>query len=464
MLWLYFIRDFYRAGQSPSYRAATATVTAPQHHYTIHALRTAAVIFRAPLAEATITAATAEVAAGPAQEAEPTPAPAEITAAPAPAPINTYLQRLSVDGEHAFGVWDEDAGFSMFSANFERVTGLSTGECAGHDWIHSIHHTHQYAANEALLAATQGTDGRCLVQAQRISTDGEWRWLMIDIKAPSARQPGTMVLFRDLTEQKALEEALAQTESALALSDRGRSAFLSSMSHELRTPLNAIMGFSQMMKSGVFGELENTTYAEYAKHIHDSGTTLLGKINDLLEIASMESDSLALEEQEFFLSDLLTEVIEIHSHNAFAREQHLKLDCPLGELEIQGDRSKILCAISHLMANALRHSKDGGEVSLSVRLQPGDGCIISVRDSGEGITAAQLESIRTALATDSTYYHIESGGIGLGLSLAKELAERHGGRVIVDSIRRRGTVVSIMLPMDRIVRGMPTRKGLSAVK
>ncbi|MES2984870.1 MAG: HAMP domain-containing sensor histidine kinase [Pseudomonadota bacterium] len=372
-------------------------------------------------------------------------------------PLSVYLQRLSIDGEHAFGIWDEDAGFSLFSANFDRITGLSSGECAGHDWIHTVHHSQQYALNEALLQAIAGTDGRCLVQARRLNEGSDVRWLLIDIKAATSRQPNIMVLFRDLTEQKALEEALGQTEAALAMSERSRAAFLSSMSHELRTPLNAIMGFSEMMKSGVFGELGNKTYTEYAKHIHDSGSTLLGKINDLLDIASMDAGGLELEASEFFLNQMLTEAMEMHSHHAFARQQQITLDCPL-TLEINADRAKILCATSHLLSNALRHSKDGADITVSVRIQHGDGVVISVRDAGEGISSTQLDIIRNALTAQVAYFNIEPGGIGLGLSLAKELAERHGGRVLIDSIRHRGTVVSLMLPTQRIISGLPQRK------
>ena len=272
MLWLYFVRDFYRV--------ANQTQHAQQTRRSSH------------IPYSTISARTATVAYSPSLIEKITPPAAEATAqtAPvAPAPMANYLQRLSVDGEHAFGVWDEHAGFSIFSANFERVTGLSSGDCAGHDWIHAIHHHQQYNVNEALLAASQGHDGRCLVQCRSLNDEESWRWLMIDIKAATTRQPAVMVLFRDLTEQKALEEALHETQSALALSERGRAAFLSSMSHELRTPLNAIMGFSEMMTNKIFGELGNKTYSEYAQHIHDSGSALLGKINDLLEIASMDA-------------------------------------------------------------------------------------------------------------------------------------------------------------------------------
>ena len=110
------------------------------------------------------------------------------------------------------------------------------------------------------------------------------------------------------------------------------------------------------------------------------------------------------------------------------------------------------------MTNALRHSADGSPITISVRVQTDDGVIISVRDAGEGIPTAQLSTILNALAAEDTYYNIECGGIGLGLSLAKELTQRHGGRMMVDSIRHRGTVVSLILPMSRVLSGAPEKK------
>lgn len=444
MFWFYFAHGF-----SPSPEHNTASRPAAQ---------VACVAVRHPAPEAaSATRCAAKRQADYAVRSRPdflpgTPAaPAELS------PLSAYLQRLNVEGEQAFGVWDEEAGFSLFSANFERVTGLSSGECAGHDWIHTIHHTQQYAVNEALLAALGGQDGRCLVQMRRLREEAQSRWLMLEMKAATAHSPGVMVLLRDLSEQKALEEALRQTESALAMSERSRSGFLSSMSHELRTPLNAIMGFSEMMKSGVFGELNHPTYVEYAKHIHDSGSTLLGKINDLLDIASMDAGGLQLEENIFPLRSMLAEVIETHTHQAFRREQKIRLDCP-HKLEINGDRAKLMCAVSHLLTNALRHSKEDCEISITVRVQADDSIILSVRDAGEGITQAQLDIIRHALNADTAYFNIECGGIGLGLSLTRELACRHGGRVMIDSLRHRGTVVSMILPISRVVSGLPHPK------
>ncbi len=382
---------------------------------------------------------------------------ATTSAAIVSAAMSPYLACLSEDGDHSFALWDEEAGFSYFSANFERVTGLTTDECTGHEWIHRVHPLQQYNVNEAILAALSGHDGQCLVQLCRLTQDASERWVMMDIKATTTERPFVMVLMRDMSAQKSSEFALKKAQNALALSESSRAAFLSSMSHELRTPLNAIMGFSEMMLSGIFGPINNPTYSEYLNHIHDSGATLLGKIDDLLDIASMNADGLALDETAFQVGDMLSEAMAIHTRHAFTRQQRITIDCAEG-IELFADRAKLICATSHLISNALRHSADGANITLRVRLNPDDGLILSVHDTGEGISTRQLAIIRDAFAADEAYFNIECGGIGLGLSLTKELAARHEGRVMIDSIRHRGTVVSVILPPARVTSGMPKRK------
>ncbi len=284
---------------------------------------------------------------------------------------------------------------------------------------------------------------------------------------PSPHDPASLAQVAVGDEIPTIEHLLRRVnelEAALAVSDRGRDAFLSSMSHELRTPLNAIMGFSEMISKGVFGAIENPTYQEYAGHIHASGSSLLGKINDLLDIASLDAGGILVEEEDFCLADLLAEAVEIHSHKAFEREQHLRIDCA-ETIRLWADRRKLLCALTHFLSNALRHSATGAEILLMVRIQPDDGVIMSVRDAGDGIPTAQLEVIRHALQQESSYRNIEPGGIGLGLALSRELAAQHQGRLMIDSIRHRGTVVSMILPKERILAGMPAkrRRGLELV-
>ncbi len=267
----------------------------------------------------------------------------------------------------------------------------------------------------------------------------------------------TLAAQANATREETLIEALERLQAELRVAEDGRSAFLSAMSHELRTPLNAIMGFAEMMKNGVHGPVGNPTYAEYAMHIHDSGGELLSKVNDLLSIGSMNANEFMLDESVFPLSELLAEAIAVHSHAAFAHGMQIRLDAPK-HIEIEADRRQLLCALAHFLSNAINHSAEGKEIIITVRLQPDDGLILSVRDQGEGIAPAQLNAIREALQQDASYFTIKGGGIGLGLALARELAARHGGRIMIDSIRHKGTVTALILPKQRVVKGMPVKK------
>jgi PAS domain-containing protein len=178
MYWLYFARDFYRAGHGASALAAAMPVSEGV------AACACSIAQRAeyqPKRQPEFVVRSAEICVSRLLTGW------KVKLQQHPHRLPAYLQRLSVDGEHAFGVWDEEAGFSLFSANFDRITGLSSGECAGHEWIHQIHHTQQYAVNEALLGALEGRDGQCLVQAARLQDGAETRWLLMDVKAARGR-------------------------------------------------------------------------------------------------------------------------------------------------------------------------------------------------------------------------------------------------------------------------------------
>ena len=421
-MWWFFVREFYRLGTPPAQMQAAAL----QH---------------------------------PIQAFSP-PA-AEVPAAPEPSsipPLLPYLQRLGAEGASAFGLWDSGSGFSMFSANWSQISGVPSDVCAGHGWIVTLDTPYQYAVNEALhLAETEGRASSHLVRMRGNEAE-DWRYSVLDIKPPSARQPYVMLMLRDVTNEKNLEAALRESEGALQLANRGRSSFLSSMSHELRTPLNAIMGFSQMMRDGVLGDVEHPTYKEYVEHIHDSGAHLLAKINDLLDIASMDAGGLRLEESRFGLAELLHEACEMHSHDAFAAQCHLRVDCPF-DTPLTADRRMLLSALSHLVTNAVRHAQATGTITISARMQGKDGLVIAVRDSGKGIGEEQLAAIREALRSDATYFQVDGNGIGLGLSLCKELLSRHQGRLMIDSMRGHGTCTSMFLPAERIHSDVKKRVG-----
>ena len=246
---------------------------------------------------------------------------------------------------------------------------------------------------------------------------------------------------------------------SLSVEDNAREGrnFLSSMSHELRTPLNAIMGFSDMMRQQVYGELGHPHYREYAEHIHEAGERLLAKVNGILEAAALESGSQPTHETVVELPELLTDLGDRYTHAAACRGVTVRVDAPTRIL-LHADRRQIATALAHMLENAVSHSLAEGEIHLTLRPQGHEGVVVAVRDYGKGMPEAQLQDIRRALASDASYFNIAGNSIGMGLALAREFAARHEGSIAIESVRGQGTVVSMFLPAARILSGLPTRK------
>lgn len=373
-------------------------------------------------------------------------------------PLQAFYQALATHGDHAFGVWDKGTGFSLFSANWERVTGLPTSLCAGHDFMQQLQTRDADMMASALQSLPTRLDSPLILEGRAKdpkASDGE-RALSFAMWPMSQDGVFTsiMVMVKDVDTLRRLCQSTHQIQAEKALAEKSRAVFLSNMSHELRTPLNAIMGFAEMMDNKTFGDVGHPTYEEYVKDIHFSGRHLLGKINDLLDIASIDQNQITLEEEDVSVQSLIADIVEAFSHTAFERNIKITCDIPKESIIAMMDRRKILCILTHFMSNALRHTASGLEITLSCRVHRTQGLVIAVRDQGEGITSARLSNIVRALQDGQTYFSMDSEGIGLGLSLSKELAVRHDGIISIDSIRHKGTVVSLVLPPERVVKGL----------
>lgn len=371
-----------------------------------------------------------------------------------------FLNRLSKEGRSAFAIWDKFSGFSVFSENFEQITGLPGSLMMGDQWVMALDATNQYQVHRMLeIAAEEGLSSQILVGTVA-HAHCPTRHLIMNITPANEQDGRVMALFYDVTVQKQLEEALTKAEISLKKANRSRSAFLSCLSHELRTPLNAIMGFSEMMREGVLGELSHPKYTEYAEHIHSSGSELLGKISNLLDIAALDSGGMAPSFATCSLRDTLVQLREMHTHAAFAKHITISVDAP-DHCTLYADKRMLLSALSHLVTNALAHARAKSTLHISAKLQPNDGVIIAVRDKGTGMMPARLSAIREALREEATYFKIDGEGIGLGLSMAKELIARHGGVLSLDSMPNHGTIACCHLP-EECIRHAPQLVAASA--
>jgi len=264
-----------------------------------------------------------------------------------------------------------------------------------------------------------------------------------DIAAAIATQTGIHLETLRLTEE------LQKRAQELKELDRLKSAFLANMSHELRTPLNSILGFTDVMLEGLDGDL--TEYMDNdLRLIQKNGQHLLHLINDVLDMAKIESGRMNLHPEKFTLHSVLDEVNSITS--TFASEKNTALfieEDSDQELEIYADNTRIRQVMINLVNNAIKFTTNG-KISMRVSAIDGARALITVKDTGLGIPPHQLESIFEEFSQVDTSTTRKVGGTGLGLPISRRLIEMHGGRLYAEStgVEGEGSTFFVELPLE----------------
>jgi signal transduction histidine kinase len=222
-----------------------------------------------------------------------------------------------------------------------------------------------------------------------------------------------------------------------------KSEFLANMSHELRTPLNAIIGFSQLLRERMFGDV-NAKQEEYLDDILSSGNHLLSLINDVLDLSKVEAGEVALEAAPFSLREVLERGVVMVREQATKDGVKIALSADLDVDTVEGDERRIRQVIFNLLSNAVKFTPAGGAVDVNAAQVDGE-VRVSVADTGPGIASEDHERIFEEF--QQTEAGIEQReGTGLGLALSKRLVELHGGRIWVESELGKGTTFVFTLP------------------
>jgi len=258
-------------------------------------------------------------------------------------------------------------------------------------------------------------------------------------------------LIAELEEEKSVsDEARRRAEAA----NRAKSRFLATMSHELRTPLNAILGFSEVMKTELFGPMDNPTYREYAGNIHDSGRHLLHLINEILDLTRIESGRYELHEEPMRLADVAAECHKLLKLRADGKGlqvlEEFEPDLPV----VWADQRAMRQICLNLMSNALKFTPKGGRITLAVGATEDGGQFLSVRDTGPGIPEDEIPKVLQAFGQGALAHQTAEGGAGLGLAIVQNLIELHGGSLSLRSELRKGTDATVLLPGYRVLRAM----------
>jgi two-component system cell cycle sensor histidine kinase PleC len=238
-----------------------------------------------------------------------------------------------------------------------------------------------------------------------------------------------------------LSAALAQTDAA----NKAKSEFLAALSHELRKPLNSVLGFSEVMLNEVFGPLGDRRYREYIESIRGSGTHLLGLINDVLDMSRLDAGELCLSREELRPGDLIAEAVRAISLQAEAADVSLIEDIEPWLPAIHADRRRIRQVLVNLLTNAVKFTLPEGTVRISA-FRHGDNLAIQVADTGIGMAADDIPKALERFSQTDSRQARKSEGAGLGLPLAKQLTELHGGLFEVQSTPGAGTKVTVIFP------------------
>jgi signal transduction histidine kinase len=240
-----------------------------------------------------------------------------------------------------------------------------------------------------------------------------------------------------------MNDELRRLYRELEETSQHKSEFLASMSHELRTPLNAIIGFSQVLREEMFGEL-NEKQAEYLEDILTSGNHLLSLINDVLDLSKVEAGQLELEVAPFSLQEALERGVVMVRERAADDGVDLAVALNPDVDVVEGDERRIRQVIFNLLSNAVKFTPAGGAVDVTTDRVDGE-VQVSVADTGPGLAPDEHERIFAEF--QQTDAGIEQGeGTGLGLALSKRLVELHGGRIWVDSELGKGSTFVFTLP------------------
>jgi len=289
-------------------------------------------------------------------------------------------------------------------------------------------------------------------QIIRLSWPNKDNYMMsYDLRVTPLLSGGILLHTTDRSDEETRIEQLRRTQATALRDSQDKTLFFAGVSHELRTPLNAIIGFSDMMRSRLFGPLPNK-YAEYADLIHDSGQHMLDLIGDVLDISKADAGKYELNYTEFDAADVVRSSVKMVRPSADKAEVNLHIEMEDDtSYVLRADRRAVRQILLNLLSNAIKFTNSGGTVQIGARLGEGQQSgllILFVNDNGIGMSTSDLDFVAQPYQQGTGAMLVSERGTGLGLNLVQSLAELHGGKMQIESLLGEGTQVTIQLPVE----------------
>ncbi|HHY50584.1 MAG TPA: PAS domain S-box protein [Alphaproteobacteria bacterium] len=372
------------------------------------------------------------------------------------AQVNAY-RHLVEHVQDAVMRYANDGALLFASRSSERLFGCRRYELAGSGMIERMHILDRPAYMTAFAEANR--DGKSRTVEVRMRRDDphapaavpQYIWVeialspVVDTDSPADRNE-VVVLLRDITARKDQEQEMRQARKVAEETSMAKSRFLATIGHELRTPLNAIVGFSEMLTSGVVGELA-PTHKEYARLIHKSGQHLIEVVKMLLDMSRIEAGKFELQTEPFQPETMIEPCLQIVEPMARDKGVRLKSEVASHLPMLVADERACRQILINLLSNAIKFSNERSVVTLSMRRQ-GAHLNISVADQGIGMDENAIRRL------GEPFFQAQDGlargyeGTGLGLSIVKGLVELHDGTLHAMSVPGEGTTMTVLLPIN----------------
>jgi len=349
----------------------------------------------------------------------------------------------------AVAVFGSDGRLGLSNSAFRTLWKLDPAMLAGQPHIDAVAEacrplTVDSSVWTRLRAAVTGIESRVPTEFRLDRIDGG----VFDGSTQPLPDGGTLVTLRDVTDSVHVERALVDRNEALVAADQLKSSFVSHVSYELRSPLTTIIGFAQLLDDTAIGPL-NPKQRAYVSHITESSAALLAIINDILDLATIDAGTVALDLSEVDVRAAMDAAAEgVRDRLA---EGNIRLDIQAAAFagHFRGDAKRVRQILYNLLSNAVGFAPEGSTVTLSAERHGGD-VLFRVRDTGPGIPPEIADRVFDRFESHTA--GSRHRGVGLGLSIVRSLMSLHGGNVAVAPAPGGGTLVTCIFPAGGVDR------------